>query len=476
MEQEKDKKTEANDTAQKQDPANCPTPTRGGRLFDIGTWWGVGWIAGNAPMALWLFDKGIFREWQVPLNRVTNFLLQKWPFQYGDAAKGSEQLKQFDKLRDHFAERHPDIMRDPGVAQEGYQQLFHQHGKRKDIYNYVKNEASLAAEFGEMSEKNFERVMKAGIRHYSSASKAKALASIVLFSGGGYAMMAPIKWLEDHKASIVRKLDQWFGPKDQTDEQKKNQEAYYQSLDNMPEQTWRSVIFGRMMGIFPLYAFHFGIAARDNVINRIGYRFGRKDPLYKGFEHATDNMAEWSINKVKNSGPRGAAFIENVERQAGEGTQAVMNKFQQRAASGDTKAQEILDNNLFTPIDGKTRLKSSLSNFIQVEFLYSGALASATYVFSHYIAPFFSSKKGNECNTAAPILADEKIPANDTLPPPQALAIETAPASEASQTPKTNIRPLPANKNKENAPDPFITAAQHIDSVKSAADSQNLGA
>lgn len=78
---------------------------------------------------------------------------------------------------------------------------------------------------------------------------------------GGFAVLAPIKWLEDHKIEMVKAYDARYG--DTSPEAQAQREAAYARLENEPRQSWASVLGSRMLAMVPFYGFT-GIAMKEN--------------------------------------------------------------------------------------------------------------------------------------------------------------------------------------------------------------------
>ena len=69
---------------------------------------------------------------------------------------------------------------------------------------------------------------------------------------GGMLMVLPIKWLEDHKGTIVRKFDTWIHGK-KAEEEPEMVEAHAE-MDAAPKQTWGSLGTGRVITVLAALA------------------------------------------------------------------------------------------------------------------------------------------------------------------------------------------------------------------------------
>lgn len=134
---------------------------------------------------------------------------------------------------------------------------------------------------------------------------------VSFLSSGGWLLLAPMKWMEDAKSSIVRSLDKYFGTTPETSEQ---QAAYDKHLDNQPQQSYFSLVTGRLGGITMVYLAALPIMkftplgnwTKDAVNATVGNslkRFRKPDELghYIGFEiilSAVSTAVLYAVSKV----------------------------------------------------------------------------------------------------------------------------------------------------------------------------------
>ena len=81
---------------------------------------------------------------------------------------------------------------------------------------------------------------------------AKMLATKSFFLSGGFAVLAPMKWLEDAKLSMVKKWNrEIYGARANTDTQILESER---ELSTAPKQSWGSIFSSRVLALVPFYA------------------------------------------------------------------------------------------------------------------------------------------------------------------------------------------------------------------------------
>lgn len=80
---------------------------------------------------------------------------------------------------------------------------------------------------------------------------AQFIASKTFFLTGGFAVLVPMKILEDHKVNLVRRWDrQIYGPQADTDPQLQQSHA---QLEAAPKQSWASIMGSRVLSLIPFY-------------------------------------------------------------------------------------------------------------------------------------------------------------------------------------------------------------------------------
>ena len=115
----------------------------------------------------------------------------------------------------------------------------------------------------------------------AAAEKIRLPASIgtiaTLFIGGTIASVFPVKLLEDHKPTGVKKLDYLLYSEDQFYNDPKIQAAH-KELDELPKQTWWSVLGSRVVAFGATFAVFLAMG-------------GNKSPLAKATGHSLDELS-----------------------------------------------------------------------------------------------------------------------------------------------------------------------------------------
>lgn len=152
-------------------------------------------------------------------------------------------------------------------AATGYQAI---HGKNKNFEWLRKMQSSVG--------KWIHSTLKNTVMKKSSPENVKGMAQNLSFTFilgmGSHALMAPIKWLEDHRQSNAAKIDKAFGttPPDA------------QAIKDEPKQSWGSVFAGRMASWATAFV---ALAA-------MGPKFTKK---------LNDGFGTWAAKKWMNSHP-----------------------------------------------------------------------------------------------------------------------------------------------------------------------------
>lgn len=97
--------------------------------------------------------------------------------------------------------------------------------------------------FGQHTQARFEQLFERFISDPQQIQQWGRLSNDVLFLGsGGWLMVLPMKWLEDHKPELVQRIDETLGTGPQTQQERDAQQAYF---DNQPRQSFLSLLGGR---------------------------------------------------------------------------------------------------------------------------------------------------------------------------------------------------------------------------------------
>lgn len=223
---------------------------------------------------------------------------------------------------------------------------------------------------------------------------AKMLATKTFFLAGGFAVMLPMKWLEDKKLEMVKKYDrQIYGDAVDTDPSIRQS---HQDIENAPKQNWKSIIGSRILALVPFYAGYWLL-------------WDKKSPLAK----ATNETLFVDRPIVAASRGIGKFFAKLTKNGEAEKTLSELNQ---------THLGEML-----TPVEaGKIATKpdplhSTVPYYFISEAITSAMVAWGVYVLSRVLAPILGTKKQQAAPAAeakveapaiesAPIVAPKEVP------------------------------------------------------------------
>lgn len=232
------------------------------------------------------------------------------------------------------------------------------------------------------------------VAHQRWRTAGNTVATATAISAGGYAVMIPIKIMEDNKLPLVKIFDKALdkvnnvignGFASEFDKQQtlEKREERYKEIENEPKQTWGSMFASRVISVTPFYLIYAGLAEKNNVISGAaatlgGNEFSNPDKGFQGWEHHVDQASNFALNKS-----RDLPFIGDKIPQAG------------------TKA--------FEEFKGGT-------NMIATDLAFSYLVANVTYGMTRVLAPIL----GNTDNVVKDEDAErqkEPVAANNNIKP-----------------------------------------------------------
>lgn len=206
---------------------------------------------------------------------------------------------------------------------------------------------------------NFEKMAEGATKRFGMSRSIISIAT--LFVGGTLASVFPVKWLEDAKPKIVKKIDRLIYSDEEFNSQK-IQDAH-KELDELPKQTWLSVFGSRVVA----FAATFGVYALMG---------SNKSPLAKATGHSLDEVsikfgrgADRFFNK---NNPEALAQIDqavatNLARMKSTGPDALSGLETVRdAVNGDRTPSKVWS---YVAIDAIYTLITSISLFISTRIL-----------------------------------------------------------------------------------------------------------
>lgn len=197
-----------------------------------------------------------------------------------------------------------------------------------------------------------------------------------LFVGGTAVSVLPIKALEDHKAGIVKKLDELLYGKAKADNDPQIQQAHAE-MEALPKQTWKSVFASRGLAFAATYATSMLMGSE-------------KTPFSKLLSKKGDTATGRSIDSVAIDIGRGAdRYLHEWHpnsKQIGAEIDAA------RAASmvtahGTPKQRDIVRSGPHTD-----RTMSRILSYVAMDGFYTLITSQALFVFTRVLAPMFDKK------------------------------------------------------------------------------------
>jgi hypothetical protein len=231
--------------------------TGGEKVFDIGTYYGIGWVV-NALSSVYLTDKAIRSQagWEWLYNGRVNLIKTFTEF--------GEKFIEKPELWDVF-KNHPEFAGKALTNQACYD-LWEKSGGSFE---------NLAAKLGgSFTTENVKQIRDYIVHNEAMHSSMSALAGIALLCSGGFLLMEPIKQLEDHKLDIVKFLDEKVvdplagltGHAPPSEEEKQQRQARYEELAAAPKQTRASILVSRLAAVLPIWAAHVACSQPNNII------------------------------------------------------------------------------------------------------------------------------------------------------------------------------------------------------------------
>lgn len=131
---------------------------------------------------------------------------------------------------------------------------------------------------------------------------------------GGFALVLPVKWMEDRKGSIVRKIDNFFHGRNSDDNP--DTAAAHAEMDNAPKQSWSSLGEGRLVTVGSALAMDSLIGWPKAPIAKLFDKPGKLND-YAGIDRLSASFARW-MGKKFDPAHRGAidhvlATVHDVE-------------------------------------------------------------------------------------------------------------------------------------------------------------------
>lgn len=175
---------------------------------------------------------------------------------------------------------------------------------------------------------------------------------------GGFAVLAPIKWLEDHRVELVKSFDAThYQAIPDAEEILKDA---HDRLEAAPQQSWTSVISSRFLAMVPFYAFT-GVAMKEN---------------------------QWLARQTG-----GALFGEKLLTQAARGIDRLLHAHDPKALAELAEKQRLYPNHTVNDLTTGVmeRPATALADYTLTEATTSSIVAGFLYGFTRLTAPFLGT-------------------------------------------------------------------------------------
>lgn len=408
--------------------------TAGEKLFNAGTYYGIGWIL-NAITSVVITDQ-VRNVRGAPLfDSVAERFKDSAMFRQGklqnaeEKAIGSQAFGQLtDKLkqevaREHgaeaFIQTHPEHSKSFNAKLGHVLEQFEADVKLAKQNKPAENLQKIIGEhFKDGHEDGFLEKLKLGMETALSKRKAGSLFTITALCSGGFIFMFPIKWLEDRKEKLVIKADDMLGQKDKTFEEQQLIEARHKQIAREPDQSLGSVFASRLAGVGLVLGINYGLGQPKNILSHMGIQ-------YKGNDHYFEKAGEKISHYLQNpANPKLKSMSDGWIKKFDKTNATLV------AEKGEQFAQS-----------GATRL-GRLAEFSVADMGYSFIAATTMYVTSRLLSVFAMEKK-----TAQE--ANAQLPSDLHMPVSQAPATNAAPQTSKSSTLEGMVD-VPAPLEKES--------------------------
>ena len=372
--------------------------TSGERLFNFTSWFGLGWI-GNAIVSLYTTDAAKHTWLRSTHLRLSNAATNA----FSGKASSTETLQRARRLNEK-------LMNDyyPEHAGNGLKNMYEKIGTPDmETLSKLKEQGILPNEYRQLEEE-FTKLAEIGRSYHTAESNV----TFLMLNVGGWAMMAPIKWMEDHKGWWVRKFDEMLGSKNAPAAQKEQIEARYKEIEQQPKQTWGSVLASRAISQPIIIGIYNITSKQHNFLSAMGFKG------FKGMDKYSEEFGKYVTNKTS------AETLEKAGERLGKAPFKTASKYEKFAedlrtergnegpSSRELIAQEIAEPKTDLKMGGLTDTQTSkqmgknrftkLFEFSAAETLYSLTMAVITFSWSRITGPLLASRTDRDADHHAP--------------------------------------------------------------------------
>lgn len=452
--------------------------TPGERTFNLLDWWGIGYV-GNSIISIWAGDSARQGVLWAPFKRMNHWFANMKPWRKRDEKFTKEEAAKLDlfldKARDYIYEakkgadekpldpyepERPDAIK--GFLKNKYGEgteyndavkaIFESEpekingtgktpGRQKTLYRELRR-ADIDKVFGaitnhdeffalnkehfttpalpkiqsmEKASDKFKTLVEDTLSLKKSRQSAKLMTGFFMLSAGGWALMLPIKWLEDKKAGMVKYFDDRYERKHTLSEaEKETIQARHDELAKEPPQTYASVLSARFVS-YPLIIASYLALGPKNQDSWLGKAF----KSYPGTDHWSEVAATKTQGFLKKNG---------VTRNMTDAAERNL----YRSSDSREKRYFLTDDPLhkrFAARKGGSRLHSLIQDTF-TETLYSLWMVTSTFVASRVTAAVLGGSKDKGQHHLSPASASPAplpvVPSQDQQFAPEATQLVAA--------------------------------------------------
>lgn len=348
--------------------------TPGEREFNLKNWFGIG-LGANSVLSIATANYVKSSHPQSWFERAYTRVGNLWPtgrngrtFTDHDVLASNDFMKTVKKHAENHA---PELLEKFDIKKEGnqfFKALEESHG----------GAGHLATALGHEKEALYKAAKETAIALQKSRGWARYVTNFALLSTGGWLLMAPIKWLEDHKAEKVKEYDAKYQKTHfVTDDEKREIERRHAELDQEPKQSWGSVLSSRMVAYLPIISAYVLTAGRWNIFSR---GLGLKS--FKGMDHYAEALAKKTGDTLRGS---------SVTKDLVEKAESLLEKGPIRLSEEYQNSDDVYKRN-FVKRSGKDRLDMLLED-TYIESLYTTAMSVLTFMASWLMVGVLGQKQ-----------------------------------------------------------------------------------
>lgn len=267
-----------------------------------------------------------------------------------------------------------------------------------------------------------------------SPDTAKMIATKSFFLAGGFAVMLPMKWLEDAKVRLVKKWDQKiYGDRVDTDPMIIQS---HKDLEQAPKQSWSSILGSRILALIPFYLL-------------IGALWDNKSALSKWTNPELRGMSKEAIKEMEVANPSGFATmaskgiyfdhpIATASRYIGKKIAQLRGKTEiiEQIEKAEKEFPGMLTHPKFGSETSHDPNHTALPYYFISEAITSGVVAWGVYALTRILGPIMGKKQAAPEAVVPPAVTAPAVPPTPepvhTLPP----AADVAEAAKREERPE----------------------------------------